>query len=140
MKLELPTRKKLVHETVVPIRWGDMDAMGHVNNTLYFRYLEVARIDWARSIGCQPDPQGQGIVIVNAFCNFIKQLEFPGDVRLKMYVSDPGRSSFETWGTLERVDEPGVLYATGGATTVWVDFPAQKSVPLPDWMRRHLDS
>jgi len=139
MKLELPEKKKLVHEVVVPIRWGDMDAMGHVNNTLYFRYLEIARIDWARAIGCQPDPQGEGIVIVNAFCNFIKQLEFPGDVRLKMYVSDPGRSSFETWGTMERPDDPGVVYATGGATTVWVNFPQQKSVPLPDWIRAHLE-
>ena len=37
MKLELPAEKRLVHEIVVPIRWGDMDAMGHVNNTIYFR-------------------------------------------------------------------------------------------------------
>jgi hypothetical protein len=35
MKLELPQDKKLVHTTTLPIRWGDMDAMGHVNNTLY---------------------------------------------------------------------------------------------------------
>jgi acyl-CoA thioester hydrolase len=41
--------------------------------------------------------------------------------------------------TLERTDEPGVLYATGGATTVWIDFPRQKSVPLPDWLRKHFD-
>ena len=139
MKLELPQKKKLVYEMVVPIRWGDMDAMGHVNNTLYFRYLEIARIDWARSIGCQPDPKGEGIVVVNAFCNFIKQLEFPGEVRVKMYVSDPGRSSFETWGKMERSDDSGVVYATGGATTVWVNFPQQKSVPMPDWMRAHLE-
>ena len=46
MKLELPAHKKLVHTLQMPIRWGDMDAMGHVNNTLYFRYLETARIAW----------------------------------------------------------------------------------------------
>jgi len=56
-----------------------------------------------------------------------------------MYVSDPGRSSFESWGTMERTDEPGVIYADGGATTVWVNYPAQKSVPLPDWLRAHLE-
>ncbi len=139
MKLELPEHKKLVHEMVIPIRWGDMDAMGHVNNTVYFRYLETIRIEWMRSIGCQPDPRGEGPVIVNAFCNFHRQLEYPGDVRVKMYVSDPGRSTFESWGTMERTDTPGVVHATGGATTVWVNFPAQKSAPLPDWMRRHLE-
>jgi acyl-CoA thioester hydrolase len=135
MRLEIPEKKKLVHEMTVPIRWGDMDAMGHVNNTLYFRYLEIARIEWMHSIGAAPDPKGEGPVILNAFCNFYKQLEYPGDVRVKMYVSDPGRTTFESWCTLERADQPGVVYAAGGATTIWVDFPAQKSRPLPDWMR-----
>jgi len=139
MKLELPEKKKLVYEMAVPIRWGDMDAMGHVNNTVYFRYLEVVRIEWMRSIGCPPDPQGQGPIIVNAFCNFHRQLEYPGDALVKMYVSDPGRSSFESWATIERGDTPGVIHASGGATTVWVDFPAQKSAPLPGWLREHLE-
>ena len=136
MKLLLPEKKKLVFEMTVPIRWGDMDAMGHVNNTAYFLYLETIRIEWMRSIGCQPDPKGEGPVIVNAFCNFYRQLEYPGAVLLKMYASDPGRSTFETWGTMERTDNPGVIHAAGGATTVWVDFPAQKSKPLPDWLRK----
>ena len=139
MKIEIPEQKKLVHEARLPIRWGDMDAMGHVNNTTYFRYLETVRIDWVRSIGCQPDPKGQGVVIVNAFCTFYKQLEYPGDILVKMYVSDVGRTSFESWATMERADDPGVVYAAGGATTVWVDFPAQKSAPLPDWFRAHLE-
>ena len=136
MKIEIQQAKKLVFEMHIPIRWGDMDAMGHLNNTSYFRYLETIRIEWFRSIGCVPDPQGEGPVIVNAFCNFYKQLEYPGDVLLKMYVSDPGRTTFESWGTMERVDAPGVIYAAGGATTIWVDFPKQKATQLPDWMRQ----
>lgn len=135
MKLELPANKKLVHTQQLPIRWGDMDAMGHVNNTVYFRYLETVRIDWFRAIGLRIDPSGEGALIVNAFCNFHKQLEYPGDIVVKMYASDPGRSSFESWATIERVDDPGVIYASGGATTVWVDFPKQKSMPLPGWLR-----
>ena len=138
MKIEIPEEKKLVFEMIIPIRWGDMDAMNHVNNTTYFRYLETIRIEWMRSIGCQPDPSGEGPVIVNAFCNFYKQLEYPGDVRMKMYVSDPARSTFESWGTMERTDNPGVVYAAGGATSIWVNFPAQKSAPLPQWMLPHL--
>jgi len=136
MKFEIPEKKKLVFEMTVPIRWGDMDAMNHVNNTVYFRYLETIRIEWFRSIGCMVDPSGEGPVIVNAFCNFYRQLEYPGDVLLKMYASDPARTTFESWGTMERTSEPGVICAAGGATTIWVDFPKQKAVPLPDWMRR----
>ena len=135
MRLQLPQHKKLVHEMVIPIRWGDMDAMGHVNNTVYFRYLETVRIDWFRSIGCEPQPQGEGPVIVNAFCNFYRQLEYPGDILARMYVSDPGRTTFESWCTLGRTDQPDLVFAEGGATTIWVDFPKQKAVALPDWMR-----
>ena len=135
MKIEIPEIKKKVHEMIIPIRWGDMDAMGHVNNTVYFLYLETIRIDFFSSINCVPDPKGQGPVIVNAFCNFYKQLEYPGNVLAKMYVSDPARTTFESWRTLERADQPGLVYAAGGATTIWVDFPQQKAVPLPDHIR-----
>jgi acyl-CoA thioester hydrolase len=48
MRFELPETKKLTLEMVIPIRWGDMDAMGHVNNTIYFRYLEIVRIECLR--------------------------------------------------------------------------------------------
>ncbi len=135
MRFELPEQKKLVHDMVVPIRWGDMDAMGHVNNTIYFRYFEVVRLDWFFSKTGMSGLAGEGVIIVNAFCNFIRQLEFPGDVRARLYVSDIGRSSFDTWLTLERTDEPGVVYANGGATTVWTDYAAKKSKPMPDWFR-----
>ena len=140
MKIELPEQKKLVYEMVIPIRWGDMDAMGHVNNTTYFRYLETARIDWMRSIGLQPDPTGQGFLIINAFCTFHRQLEYPGDALVRMYASDPGRSSFESWATISRTDDPDTVYASGGATTVWADFKAQKSAPMPDWVRQMLSA
>lgn len=139
MKLELPAHKKLVHTATLPIRWGDMDAMGHVNNTVYFRYLEVARLEWFQRVGCMLNPRGQGPVIVNAFCNFHKQLEYPGDIVVKLFASNPGRSSFDSWATIERGDTAGVVYASGGAKTVWVDFPQQKSVPLPDWFRTLLE-
>ena len=135
MKIDIPDQKKLVFETHIAVRWGDMDAMGHVNNATYFRYMETARIDWFRSIGCVPDAQGEGPVIVNTFCNFYRQFEYPDEVLLKMYVSDPGRTTFESWATMEKVAEPGVVCAAGGATTIWVNFPQQKAVGLPDWIR-----
>ncbi|MEK7344743.1 MAG: acyl-CoA thioesterase [Pseudomonadota bacterium] len=135
MKLELPARKKRVHEMTIPIRWGDMDAMGHVNNTVYFRYLETIRIDWFMQAGLALNPRGEGPVIVNAFCNFYKQFEYPGDILATLFVSDPARTTFESWCTLERTDQPGVVFAAGGATTIWVDFSKQKAVALPDRVR-----
>ena len=135
MRLELPEHKKLIYQMTIPIRWGDMDAMGHLNNTSYFRYMETCRIDWMHGAGCLPDSQGEGPVIVNAFCNFYRQLEYPGGVLVKMYASEPARTTFETWVTMERADQPGHVCAAGGATTNWVDFPKQKATTLPDWVR-----
>lgn len=130
--------KKLVHSFRMPIRWGDMDAMGHVNNTLYFRYLEQARIEWFTEIGCTPDPQGEGPVIINAHCTFIRQLKYPGDIEVLTYVGAPGRSSFETIQEIRRVDAPEILCAEGGAKIVWVNFPSEKSRPLPERIRNFL--
>ena len=135
MRIDIPEQKKLTFEMTIPIRWGDMDAMGHVNNTIYFRYLEIIRIEWMRSVGSSFDGRGQGPVIANAFCNFIRQLEYPGEILTRHYVANPGRTSFDTFITLERTEQPGVLYATGGATTVWVDFAHKQPVPLPDTLR-----
>ena len=129
------TMKKLVHATRMPIRWGDMDAMGHVNNTVYFRYLEQARIEWFIEAGCEPDPSGEGPVIINAHCTFLKQLKYPGEIEISTYVAAPGRSSFEMYHEIRRIDQKEVLSAEGGAKVVWVDFPSEKSVPLPERIR-----
>ena len=84
----------LVHTSRQPIRWGDMDALGHVNNTVYFRYMEQARIEWL--FGLYPERSaygGTGPVIVNASCTFLEPLVYPGDVEVRLYLGDPGRSS-----------------------------------------------
>jgi acyl-CoA thioester hydrolase len=138
MRFELPAQKKLVHEMTMPMRWGDMDAMGHINNTLYFRYFEIIRLDWffrAAAPHGITALSGEGVIIVNAFCNFIRQLEFPGEIHARMFTAEVGRSSFDTFVTLERTDQPGVIYAEGGATTVWSDYAARKSKPMPAWLR-----
>lgn len=130
MSDEIPERI-LTFEMEQAIRWGDMDAMRHVNNTVYFRYMEQARISWFAHLGFPPDPQGEGPIIINAHCTFIKELVFPGTVLCRHYVGAFGRSSFETYIDIERTDDPGVVYASGGAKAVWVDFPKRKSAPLP---------
>src|SRR5258705_9780766 len=70
---------KLMHVERIAIRWGDMDAMGHVNNTVYFRYMEQARIGWFDALV----PRGEawkatGIVIANASFNFKRPSTYPG--------------------------------------------------------------
>jgi acyl-CoA thioester hydrolase len=128
--------RKLVYVEKIPVRWGDMDAMGHVNNTVYFRFMEQARIGWFESLL----PRGEawrsiGIVIVNASCNFKKPINYPGTVEVRLFVGPPGGSSVPTFYEM-LVDE--VLYADGAATVVFIDMAKQKATRIPDGIRRRL--
>jgi acyl-CoA thioester hydrolase len=75
--------RRLVHVEAIPMRWGDMDAMGHVNNTVYFRYMEQARIAWFDRLMPERGARGGlGIVVVSSACNFRKPLAYPGTVEM----------------------------------------------------------
>ena len=122
----------LVYEMEIPIRWGDMDAMGHVNNTVYFRYMEQLRISWFESLGIAPQRGGEGPLIVNASCTFARELRYPGTLRCVQYVGEIGRSSVQTYVDMLRTDEPDTVYAQGAAKVIWVDYGKKKSAPLPN--------
>ena len=138
MRFDIPDDKTLVYTMTMPIRWGDMDVMGHVNNTVYFRYMEIIRLEWMMATGVPANPKGLGPVIVNAFCNFQSELRFPGEVLARLYTAGVGRTSFDTYTLLSRTDDPDTIYASGGSRVVWVDFPQRKSAPLPDRLRQLL--
>ena len=122
----------------MPIRWGDMDAFGHVNNTNFFRYMEQARIEWLETLGLVSSDGGTGPVIVNAHMTFLKQLQYPGEVVCRTFAGQPGRSSLETRFELHRADDAATLVAQGSAKVVWVDYASGRSTPMPDAMRERL--
>lgn len=135
----MQSHRKLVHTTTIPIRWGDMDAYGHVNNTVYFRYFEQTRVEWLERMGSRVSVEEPvGPVIINASCTFLAPVNYPATVVIKMYAGDPGRSSVMTWYELF-VDGDERLYAEGAAKTVWMDMRTGKSAPIPDVVRALFD-
>ncbi len=136
--MAIPDNYRLLGHTRIALRWGDMDAMGHVNNTVYFRYLEQARIELFEALGCPATPGGIGPVIINAHCSFLRQLRYPGDIEVSSWAGELGRSSFQTLHQIRRLDAPELLYAEGGAKVVWVDQRVEKSMPLPASVRELL--
>lgn len=131
--------KKLVHKTLIPIRWGDMDAYGHVNNTVYFRYMEQARVEWIEALGVVVRPKGDAPVIINASCTFLVPMNYPGTVEVRTYIGQLGRSSIPTYVEM-RLEGDDTLYAEGAAKVVWMDTATGKSVPLPDHVRAALEA
>ncbi len=132
-------RRHLIHTTQIPIRWGDMDAYGHVNNTIYFRYMEQARCEWLEAMDIGVGIGDSGPVIVNASCTFLIPLTYPGTVEVRTFVGEPGRSSIPTFVEM-RVLGDERIYAEGAAKVVWMDTRTGKSVPLPDRVRASLHS
>jgi acyl-CoA thioester hydrolase len=125
--------KKLVHIERIAIRWGDMDAMGHVNNTVYFRYMEQARIGWFEALVPRDEAwQGTGIVIANASCNFKRPINYPGTVEVRLSVGPPGGSSVPTFYELLINEE---IHADGEATVVFIDMEKQKPMRIPERIR-----
>lgn len=132
MRIVIPEERKLVHQMIMPIRWGDMDAYGHVNNTVYFRYMEQARCEWITSLGYAVAPSRESMLMINGFCNFYQQLAFPGDLILKTSIGAVGRTSLDLYTSMALTTAPEVEVAIGGATMVWVDLTTNKSAPWPE--------
>jgi acyl-CoA thioester hydrolase len=123
----------------IPVRWGDMDALGHVNNTVYFRYMEQARIEWLEGLGFALDVSaGMSAVIVNASCTFLLPVTYPATVEVRLSADKPGRSSVQTHYELRCLGE-AALYAEGAAKIVWVDPATGRSTPVPDQVRVSLE-
>jgi acyl-CoA thioester hydrolase len=129
-----------LYATRIPVRWGDMDALGHVNNTVYFRYMEQARIEWLESLGLRVEAgRSDGVVIVNASCTFLVPITYPATVEVRLFAGDPGRSSIPTYYEMYCAGDEA-LYAEGAAKVVWIDGVTGKSAPLPDHIRELLAS
>jgi len=132
-------KRTLAHVERIPIRWGDMDAMGHVNNTVYFRFMEQARISWFdRLVPEDAAWKSTGIVIANASCNYQRALTYPGTVEVRLYVGEPGGASVPTFYELRLEGDP-LPYAEGAAVVVFVDLVSQKSKRIPEDIRSRLE-
>ena len=122
--------RHLVHTSHLSVRWGDMDTLGHVNNTVYFRYMEQARLEWLFAhLGNDAYSSGWGPVIANAICNFRRPLVYPAHMDVRMYLGKPGTTSVTSYYEIAVGDE---VYADGESRIVWVDLASGRPAPLPD--------
>lgn len=128
---------KQVYEHELDVRWGDMDAVGHVNNATYLTYFEQARIGWLASIGAGAVAFSEtaGPVMANVSCEFRRAIVHPARLRVEVTAGPAGRSSLPTGYRIVDARDPTVEYATGSSVLVWVDYRTGKSVPLPEELR-----
>lgn len=117
------------------VRWGDMDAFNHVNNSVYATYLEEVRLRWFASI---PGPwvnDEMGPVVASMRIEFRQPIEWPEQIEISLYCDRVGRSSLSLPFRMVSRGRPEVLYAEGSTVLVWIDRKSGKSIELPSHVR-----
>jgi acyl-CoA thioester hydrolase len=119
-----------------------MDALGHVNNILYFQYLESARIAFFEARGWNSadiGPTGHGPVVVAQTFNYRRQLRYPTEVEVGVACTEVRRRSFVlAYGLFRKGDDE--LVGDGHTVLTWLDYAAGKAVEIPPELRACLTS
>ena len=130
------TRDQFRYWKSIEVRWSDMDAVGHVNNTVYFTYLESARVELLHKIGARGKQRddGQGPTLVTTSCDFKRQVVYPATIDVGVRVEKIGQRSFAMrYGLF--LHGTNDLVATAMSVNAWVDYKAERAVELPEALR-----
>jgi acyl-CoA thioester hydrolase len=124
----------------MPVQWGDQDAYAHVNNTVYFRWYESARLAYCMRLGLVSSAYTGGIgpILAAISCNYRRPLNFPDTVRIGARVTRIGRSSL----TMEHAvasEAQGQLAADGSSVLVVYDYGQKQSCPVPPELRQAIE-
>lgn len=120
--------------TEIEIRFADLDAYGHVNNAIFFTYLETARVKLFRERFAELMQKGLLFLVVEASCRYRRPIELNDRVLVDISTEDVGRSSF-TFSYLVH-DGEGKEFADARTVMVCFDQGRGKVVSLPEDFRK----
>ena len=123
----------------IPVQWGDQDAFGHVNNTVYLRWCESVRIEYLRRIGLwMIGEDGIGPILASISCDYRKPLTYPDTVHVGVRVERIGNTSFRMDHVVVS-EAQNLVAAELRSTIVVVDYKRNKSVPVPASVRAAIE-
>jgi len=115
----------------IEVRWGDLDALNHVNNTVFLRYLEEARIRLFHLFEGAWEDREYSPAVVNVNCNFRQEIRFPAVVTVHIEAFRASERRMLLKHTIVDRDDPETLYADAEITVVWIDSNTRRARPLP---------
>lgn len=121
----------------LPVQWGEMDALGHVNNIVYLRWFESARMDYFRRCGVLDgiETEGVGPILAGTKVDFKIPLAFPDTVTVVARVTRAGNSSFTMQYRVTSAAAQGAIAAEGEGVIVMVRYAEGKPVSIPPAIR-----
>lgn len=141
----------------IPVQWGDQDAFGHVNNTVFFRWIESSRIAYCTRVGLYSEPESDAtgggstpsasplqtikadLILAAASCDYRSPVVFPDTVVVGARTSRVGNSSITMEHAIYSMAQQK-LAAEGKATIVYYDYAVGRSLRLPDPIRQAIDA
>lgn len=121
----------------IEVRFRDMDAMGHVNNAVYFTYFEQARIHYVQRLAHMGDPlEPLGMILAEAACQYRAPITLGMPIRVWIRAGEIRQRSFVFLYKIERPDT-GQVMALGRSVQVSYDYARGAPVPIPEpWRER----
>ncbi|WP_184827009.1 acyl-CoA thioesterase [Jiangella mangrovi] len=120
------------HVTHVPLRWADMDAYGHVNNVVYLRYLQEARVDmlFVHAPKQGAEQLAEGVVVARHEISYHAPLHYRAEpVRVETWVRRVGNSSFDLGYEVLDVADDGSRTVYAVASSVLVPYDLDDAHP-----------
>lgn len=129
------TTQKPLFRMPLAVRWRDLDAFNHVNNSNFLTYLEEARIRWFDSLGEEWVTERTAPLLAAVQVNYRLPIPYPADLVVELYCERLGNTSVTIGHRITSADG-ATLYADGHVVMVWVERASGRPTPLPDAVRR----
>ena len=120
----------------IQIRYADLDALGHVNNSNYLTYFEIARVHYFNELlGKDWDWRNKGMILANSSLEFLKPLLIQHEAEVKISTLSVGTKSFELYYEIS-VDD--VVFCSGKSVIVAFNSVRNETIPIPSVMQEGL--
>jgi acyl-CoA thioester hydrolase len=129
-------------EVEIPVRFHDVDGMGHVNNAVFSTYLETARIAWWERLDPSVktgDLRKVTMILARAEIDFRGQISYGETVRVRCRCPRIGGKSFDLVYRIESTDGER-LYAEARTVQVAFDYETQRTIPVSDELRQRIEA
>lgn len=124
----------------IPVQWGEMDAYGHVNNAVFFRFFESARVKYLEE--CRfleaHERDSVGVILHSTSCRFRRRLVYPDTALVGARVKDLTADRFTMVYTLISESQRAVA-AEGESVVVSYDYSSRQTAPIPDYVRAAIE-
>lgn len=127
-------KKVIAH---LPVRFRDIDAMGHVNNAVFFTFFEEGRGAFLKEAFHIVDPAEYPFILARMSCTYLKPVKLGDQLAIEVWIGEVGKKSFVfKYKVVDRSEEE-TIYAQGESAMVLFDYKENRTVPMsPEFLAR----